>query len=209
MILARHRRRRCRRHPGRAALCTGMLAAVCGVLWFLQDVRPALVEYASDQVQYEATQCMEQAVACCTEQMGQVGRIQTDDAGSVQCVSADTQMVNRLRTAVLQQVYADGNDMQISHSAVSVGTLIDPQYLSGLGPELPFRVTAMGNADAHVKSSLCAAGINQTLYTITMYVTAEFFIQTLGNPEKVTVSGEYPLEEIVIVGEVPFTAVNS
>ena len=209
-ILARRRRRRHKRHTVfMEILCAGLIAVICGIVWFFQVIRPALVDYAEDHVQYMVKKYMEDSVSSCTERMGNVGMIQTDAAGSVQCVSANTRTVNRLRAAVLQKVYEDSNDMQITHSAVSIGTLIDPQYLAGIGPKLPFSVTAMGNVDVHVKSSLCEAGINQTLYTITMYVTAEFFIQTLGSPKKVTVSGEYPLEEMVIVGEVPFTAVNS
>ena len=56
---------------------------------------------------------------------------------------------------------------------------------------------------------LTLAGINQTIHTLTIRMTADFSIRTLGRAQTVTVSAEYPLEETIVVGDVPLIAANS
>ena len=74
---------------------------------------------------------------------------------------------------------------------------------------VPFGVTALGCVSAKVKSDFSNAGINQTIHTLTIRMTADFSIRTLGRAQTVTVSAEYPLEETIVVGDVPLIAANS
>lgn len=205
------RRRRKRR---RAGWHTCWLPALLLVLLalpavFLASLRPKLSEYAVNYVQYQATSVMEQAVAQCAAEMGSMGELQTDETGSVTSLTTDAAALNLLRTKVVQQVYDDIGALETARASVAVGTLLDPQYLAGIGPELSFGVTALGCVTAQVDSDFSAAGINQTLHTVSIRVTADFSIQLLGGVQTVTVSAEYPLEETVIVGDVPMIASNS
>ena len=204
-------RRRMRRKNGRG--CPVWLPVVffilLGLAMLLQFLRPKLVEYAVNAVQYQATMLMERSVAACTEDMGEVGNLQTKQDGMVTSVATDSVAVNQLRASVVQRIYTDINKLETAHHTVSIGTLLDPQYLAGVGPKLPFGVTALGCVNAKMKTNFSAEGINQTLYTLTICVTADFSIQTLGRAKNVMVSAEYPLQQTIIVGEVPLVASNS
>lgn len=203
-------RRRTRRRAGRGHTYWWLvLAALFACPLGLHMLRPRLTDYAVNYVQYQATSIMEQSVAACTEEMEEIGRMQTDETGAVTSLTTDTAAVNRLRTSVVQEVYDNIGALENAHTAVSLGTLVDPQYLAGLGPELPFGVTALGCVTAKVKSDFSDAGINQTIHTLTIRVTADFSIRTLGRAQTVTVSAEYPLEETIVVGDVPLIAANS
>ncbi|HIV67737.1 MAG TPA: sporulation protein YunB [Candidatus Butyricicoccus stercorigallinarum] len=205
--LARRRtKRRARRaHTVRWLLLAALLAASFG----LHALRPLLTEYAVNYVQYQATSMMEQAVAECAGRMTELGRIQTNADGAVTSVTTDAAALNRLRTTVVRQVYDGIGALEQAHTAVPLGTLLDPQYLAGLGPALPFGVTALGRVTARVNTAFSDAGINQTIHTLTVCVTADFSVRALGMAQTVTVSAEYPLEETIVVGEVPLIASHS
>lgn len=205
--LARHRTRRRagRGHTYGWIFLVVLFACPVG----LHALRPRLTEYAVNYVQYQVTSIMEQSVAACAGEMEEIGRMQTDETGAVTSLTTDTAAVNRLRTAVVRQVYDNIGTLENAHTAVSLGTLVDPQYLAGVGPELPFGVTALGCVSAKVKSDFSNTGINQTIHTLTIRMTADFSIRTLGRAQTVTVSAEYPLEETIVVGDVPLIAANS
>ncbi len=186
------RRRVRRRSMGRRTYWPVVLLFVLLIVLpsaMLAHLRPKLSEYAANYVQYQATTIMEQAVAQCATEMGGMSVLQTDEDGAVTSLTTDTAAINQLRTQIVQQVYDDIGALETARASVAVGTLIDPQYLAGLGPVLSFGVTALGSVTAQVESN--------------------FSIQSLGRAQTVTVSAEYPLEETIIVGDVPLVSADS
>ena len=207
--LARRRMQRRRMHRSWHWLPVALAAALLLPAMAALSLRPKLIAYAENYVQYQATMCMEQAVAQCAAEMGGIGRTQTDETGAVRSLVTDSAAVNTVRTRIVRQVYDEIGKLETAHTAVPIGTLLDPQYLAGVGPELPFGVVALGQVTAVVDSEFTASGINQTIYELTIQVTAEFGIRTLGQAKQVTISAEYPLEETIIVGDVPMIAAAS
>lgn len=207
--LARRRMQRRRKYKSWRWLPALLLLVLLLPAMTVLSLRPKLIAYAENYVQYQATVCMEQAVAQCAAEMGGIGRTQTDETGAVRSLVTDTAAVNTIRTRIVRQVYDDIGAMETAHTSVPIGTLIDPQYLAGFGPEIPFGVTALGQVTAVVDSDFTSSGINQTIYELTICVTANFSIRTLGRAENVTISAEYPLEETIIVGDVPLIAADS
>lgn len=190
-----------------------MLLWLLLVIWLVMlaivKLRPKLADYAENYVQYQATTIMEQAVADCVDEIDEIGSTHTNETGAVTSLSTDTAAVNRMRTQIVRKVYDEIGALENAQASVAAGTLIDPQYLAGLGPQIPFGVTALGQVTAQVHSSFSEAGINQTIYEVTIHVSADFCLQTLGKTRNVTIAADYPLEETIIVGEVPMIAAGS
>lgn len=207
--LARRRMQRRRKRKSWAWIPVALLLVLLLPAMAVLSLRPKLMDYAENYVQYQATAYMEQAVAECAAEMGEIGRTQTDETGAVRSLVTDAAAVNTVRTRIVRQVYDDIGALETAHTAVPIGTLVDPQYLAGLGPEISFGVTALGQVTAVVDSDFTASGINQTMYELTIHVTADFGIRTLGKSKNVTISAEYPLEETIIVGDVPLIAADS
>lgn len=178
-------------------------AAIGGVL------RPKLVVYAENYVQYQATSKMERAVADCAEQMEEIGKLHQDDSGAVTALTTNAASVNRIRTQLVQRVYDEIGELEQAQTSVALGTLLDPQLLAGLGPQIPFRVVSLGCVTAQVESHFSSAGINQTLYEVSVTVSADFSLQLLGAAKSITVRANYPLEETILVGDVPMISSNS
>uniref|UniRef100_UPI003D7CD5DD sporulation protein YunB n=1 Tax=Butyricicoccus sp. TaxID=2049021 RepID=UPI003D7CD5DD len=72
-----------------------------------------------------------------------------------------------------------------------------------------FRVVSLGCVTAQVESHFSSAGINQTLYEASVTVSADFSLQLLGAAKSITVRANYPLEETILVGDVPMISSNS
>lgn len=143
-------------------------AVIGGVL------RPKLVVYAENYVQYQATSKMERAVADCAGQMEEIGKLHQDDSGAVTALTTNAAAVNRIRTQLVQRVYDEIGELEQAQTSVALGTLLDPQLLAGLGPQIPFRVVSLGCVTAQVESHFSSAGINQTLYEVSVTVSADF-----------------------------------
>jgi sporulation protein YunB len=172
-------------------------------------LRPKLVVYAENYVQYRATSKMERAVADCAEQMEEIGKLHQDDSGAVTALTTNAAAVNRIRTQLVQRVYDEIGELEQAQTSVALGTLLDPQLLAGLGPQIPFRVVSLGCVTAQVESHFSSAGINQTLYEVSVTVSADFSLQLLGAAKSITVRANYPLEETILVGDVPMISSNS
>lgn len=181
-----------------------LLPAVIG-----SALRPKLIIYAENYVQYQATSKMERAVADCAEQMEEIGKLHQDDNGAVTALTTNAASVSRIRTQLVQRVYDDIGELEQAKTSVALGTLLDPQLLAGLGPQIPFRVVSLGCVTAQVESHFSSAGINQTLYEVSVTVSADFSLQLLGAAKSITVRANYPLEETILVGDVPMISSNS
>ena len=181
-----------------------LLPAVIG-----SALRPKLIIYAENYVQYQATSKMERAVAECAEQMEKIGKLHQDDNGAVTALTTNAASVNRIRTQLVQRVYDDIGELEQAKTSVALGTLLDPQLLAGLGPQIPFRVVSLGCVTAQVESHFSSAGINQTLYEVSVTVSTDFSLQLLGAAKSITVRANYPLEETILVGDVPMISSNS
>lgn len=181
-----------------------LLPAVIG-----SALRPKLIIYAENYVQYQATSKMERAVAECAEQMEEIGKLHQDDTGAVTALTTNAASVNRIRTQLVQRVYDDIGELEQAKTSVALGTLLDPQLLAGLGPQIPFRVVSLGCVTAQVESHFSSAGINQTLYEVSVTLSADFSLQLLGAAKSITVRANYPLEETILVGDVPMISSNS
>lgn len=203
--------RRLRYRSGKIGVLLGGLFVVSMVLvlLFLVRLRPALADYGENYVQYQATTIMEQAVAACAQDMEDMGMIQTNSGGGVTAVTTNAAQLNVLRTKIVQKVYDEIGALEQAHSTVALGTLIDPQYLAGLGPEIPFGVVSLGCVTAETLSDFSQAGVNQTLHTVSIRVNADFTLRLTGFRKDIRVSAEYPLEETIIVGDVPMIAAAS
>ena len=152
-------------------------------------LRPRLVVYAENYVQYQATSKMERAVADCAGQMEEIGKLHQDDSGAVTALTTNAAAVNRIRTQLVQRVYDEIGELEQAQTSVALGTL--------------------GCVTAQVESHFSSAGINQTLYEVSVTVSADFSLQLLGAAKSITVRANYPLEETILVGDVPMISSNS
>lgn len=197
------RRRRKGRIKGAALLLVMAAIAIGTPALALGWLRPALAEHAENVIQYRATTALEQAVSQAMEQQKAVSSLTSLESGETAALTTDSAAAESIRAQTVENAYDAINELEHESMSVPIGTLIDPQYLAGLGPRLHFNIVGFGMVSARVQSDFEDSGINQTKYCMSMQVKAEVQLHALWCSRSVTIENTYPLTETVIVGNVP------
>jgi sporulation protein YunB len=123
-------------------------------------------------------------------------------------IIADTARINALAgemTHLAQELLAGSGAEGVM---LPLGTLTGLALFSGRGPELDIRFTPIGGAEGSLSSSLRAAGINQSLFSIDLTLYARIRVLLAGRDEEITVKTTVPICETVVVGNVPQVYTN-
>ena len=129
--------------------------------------------------------------------------------GRITALKTNMSEVNRLKTDVLNIINDEILALDSSEIGIPLGSLFLPELLSGKGPAIPVHILAIRNSDAAFQSYFEQAGINQTLHKLTMVVSIDVSVLTLGETAGFTMESEVVVAETVIVGEVPQTFIDT
>ena len=82
------------------------------------------------------------------------------------------------------------------------------KILSGRGPDIPIKMSTVGNVETNLISQFSHAGINQTIHRIYLDVKCNVTILTPFDTVEQQITNQVLIAEAVIVGEVPETYYN-
>lgn len=82
------------------------------------------------------------------------------------------------------------------------------KILSGRGPDVPIKMSTVGNVETDLISKFSQAGINQTLHRIYLNVDCTVMVLTPFNSIEQKITNQVLLAEAVIIGDVPNTYYN-
>ena len=190
----------------RIPLIVLILAVNAGVALAIgfRTLRPALAAYAENLIQYRVTIAMEQAVADAVSAHGaELSSLSSLSDGSAAALTTDSAAAERVRASAVRNTYERLNELEQEEMSVPIGTLIDPQYLAGVGPSLSFGVVGLGMASGKMQSEFVDSGVNQTKYRMVLTVRAEVKLHALWCSRSIVIENSYPLAETVLVGDVP------
>lgn len=136
--------------------------------------------------------------------------LSTSADGSVDSIQANTVEINQIKVSVIDKVKAmvSANDQTVV--GIPIGNLTGSSYLAGRGPCIQVKLKMTSNVSAAFESSFTSAGINQTLHTINLKVTANVAILLPYGRTDAAFSTDYLIGQTVIAGAVPdaYTYVN-
>ena len=123
-------------------------------------------------------------------------------------ILADTARINALaaQMTAFAQERISGSGME--GVSLPLGTVAGLASLSGRGPMIDIRFTPIGGVEGTITSSLRASGINQSLFSVELNMTARVRLLLAGRDETVTVKTTVPICETVVVGKVPQVYTN-
>ena len=183
-----------------------ILAVTTGVALAIgfRTLRPALAAYAENLIQYRVTTAMEDAVSEAIAEHGEeLSVIAALSDGSAAALTTDSAAAERVRASAVRNTYERLNELEQEELSVPIGTLIDPQYLAGVGPSLSFGVVGLGMASGKMQSEFVDSGVNQTKYRMVLTVRAAVKLHALWCSRSIVIENSYPLAETVLVGDVP------
>ena len=91
---------------------------------------------------------------------------------------------------------------------VPIGVFTGIEFLAGFGPDVTFKIIPVGSVSCDFRSSFVSAGLNQTLHSIYMDVTATVSVVMPSRTQEISVPTQVLICESVVVGEIPDAYLN-
>lgn len=183
-------------------------AILLGVfLIFDLQIRPMVSSLAAATVKKYAilqiSNAVHEAIAQSGKDYDSYVNLQTGSDGSVLAIQTRAQQITLIHTAIIDKVNAAISQFETASLSIPLGSFSGVTFLSGLGPKVNIRMLPAGSAESKITSSLSEAGVNQTLHTINIEISAPISAIIPGCSAQTQADGSFLLAESVIVGKVP------
>ncbi|MFI3206129.1 MAG: sporulation protein YunB [Clostridia bacterium] len=86
---------------------------------------------------------------------------------------------------------------------IPIGSLLNYSLLNGYGFNIPINMNYIGSASVDIKTELVSAGINQSVYNLTVCIYAEVSTFCVNASGEAYFYSEYPICNVYIAGDVP------
>lgn len=189
---------------------TLLVAATLGIalIHILEErLRPVLLTAAQLQTKNAVTVVLEQAILSELERRdvnyADLVQIERGVDGSITAITTDMTEMNRLRSALMENLLSSVAEIDETDISVPLGSLVDSEILWGRGPTIKVQSFTVGNVEAEFESAFSSAGVNQTMHQIWLRVSVPMATLLPGNQLEVSVDTKLCVAETVIVGKVP------
>lgn len=204
--LHRHRRRAVSRRVRVLAL---LLALVALTVPLILRIHTTVIAFAEMRAQRIAELQANNTVAAVLEThaplCSSMVKVTYNDQQMLTSVMADASSVNTIKTAVASTLTERFGSMSSLSADIPLGTLMGPEWLSGMGPLVRFPISVSASVMTTVSSSLEAVGMNQSAYKVLLNVHIVMGIIVPDGRTSVVVDSSFPMAEAVLLGEVPDT----
>lgn len=205
-----YRYRRYKKHSGRKKwiILAAVLAAVIGVfVFFHKNVAGMLYSLSEATVRAAATEAVNDAVSQTLRwnnvDYNKLVTVTRGEDDRVLSLEADAQSVNLLARQTVTLSMANLSEACGEGVKVPIGVFTGIEFLTGFGPRVTFQIIPIGSVSCDFRSSFDTAGLNQTLHSIYMDVTAAVSVVMPSKTEEISVVTQVLIGESVIVGEIP------
>lgn len=123
-------------------------------------------------------------------------------------ILADPTKLNGLISAVSLNAGESISSLGKVGLRIDMGSAAGSALLSGLWPSVKVSFSPAGAVRASPVSKLSSAGVNQSLFTVELELSADVLVFLAGRSETVTVKKTVPIVETVIAGRVPQVYTN-
>lgn len=123
--------------------------------------------------------------------------------GGVAAARIDLAAVNQMKSTVLRELDARVPVRVREGVDVPLGNALLPALFSGRGGSLPVRLVSLRSTNAELESDFTAAGINQTLHTLSLRVEVDLLLLTPAGLMTRQVAASVPVAQTILVGDVP------
>lgn len=210
-----YRYRRYKKHSGRKKwiVLAVVLAAIVGIfLFFHKNVAGMLYSLSEATVRAAATESVNDAVSqTLTWNNIDYSKLVTVTRGEddrVLSLEANAQSVNLLARQTVTLSMANLSAACEEGVKVPIGVFTGIEFLAGFGPDVTFKIIPVGSVSCDFRSSFVSAGLNQTLHSIYMDVTATVSVVMPSRTQEISVPTQVLICESVVVGEIPDAYLN-
>lgn len=215
-------RRRWRRRSRNIQFLTGKQRFTIFLLAFLlialevlslmdRNMRPALEAIAEARAKVIATRAINDAINTKIAQEIKYGlliTVHTDFNGKPSWAQVNTMEVNRIVAATTLRVQESLVAIRGEVVRIPLGQAFHSEFLSSMGPRIPFTIIPVGTVNVEVTDAFEQAGINQTRHKIYLEVYTDVQIVIPFVTSTITVNSQMPIADVIYLGEVPQTVID-
>ena len=134
--------------------------------------------------------------------------LEKDKDGNIKMIKSNVNSINAITSDVALNIQSKINDEGKENIGIPLGSLTGIKFLSGMGYNIPIKVSTIGNVETELKSEFVEKGINQTLHRVYLQVDTEVNILTPYNTISEEIKNQILIAENVIIGNIPQTYYN-
>ena len=134
--------------------------------------------------------------------------IYRDSGNNITMIKSNVNIINDITSKVATKIQEELERDGTSTTNIKFGSLTGIRFLSGIGPNIPLKLSTTGTVTTKVRSEFESTGINQTIHRLCLDVTCNVSILTPYDVVEDSIKNEIVLIENVIVGLVPSTYYN-
>jgi len=180
--------------------------------FFNSYVNPIIIAVSEAKVSTMATKSVNSAVQSVinnTDIYDELITITLDDKGKIAMFQVNSIKINKLSKEISKTAQQNLELVSTQGISIPLGTLSGVSVFVGVGPDINFHITPIGNIQSHFNSDFTSAGINQTNHRIYLTMVATINIVLPTATKTVTTYTNILVCESIIIGEVPDTYLNS
>ncbi|MBR1654232.1 MAG: sporulation protein YunB [Clostridia bacterium] len=137
-----------------------------------------------------------------------ISNVIRDEQGNIKMIQMNVITVNAITSDVAIKIQQELNNYKSEEFYIRLGTFTGTKILAGRGPNVPIKMSTIGNVDTELVSQFSQAGINQTLHRIYLNVSCTVTVLTPFDSIEQKITNQVLIAEAVILGDVPETYYN-
>lgn len=169
---------------------------------------PLFEKYSEHNAQVMATDAINEAVQ---EEMEYYNFTYDDlvtvcysEDGKMQGITTNVININKLKSAVTTTAQQKIETVQDKDVIVPLGDLMGVNLLKGLGPPVRLNIGLTGSILTDFNSEFTSAGVNQTIHTINIEITADLYLTSAPDDKsELKIYTSMPVAETVLMGTAP------
>ena len=191
------------------------LAVLLFVLWFSLWLYAATIKVIKNVAQNEMEDIANDAIHlavrdACTNggDYAELVNIYRNSEGKIESLTLNTQKVNKLKSEIALNTLKYLNAKERAEISIPIGHFLGTEFLTGIGPEMKFKIIPCNIANIDFESTFSEAGINQVRHSIKVRVDVNIGALLPRFEDMTNLSSSALVTEAVIIGDVPDTYLN-
>lgn len=182
-----------------------ILTMIITFVSIIHSIGPILDTLCKDKAKSVATIiCNEESTKIISNyQYEDLVTIYRDNENNITMIKSNITPINYIISDVGEKIQKRINETKREDTYISLGSFTGSRVFSGIGPNIPIKLSLVGNVETDLRSEFKAQGINQTIHRIYLQVDCEINILTPYNTTKESISNQVLIAENIIVGKIP------
>lgn len=204
-----------RKHSKRKILFAVLLfigAIAAGVCIFIKmNVNPMIVTISNERIRAMTTEAVSAAVVDVMSENSDLEffKVERDGNKNITSVDMNVDAINALAQKITVKAQSNINAVGNDGITIPVGSLSGVTLFTGLGPDIKIKIYLVGSTKTQITSEFTESGINQTLHRLFFNISSSVAVAVPGLPSTVNTKTQVLMSEMIIIGEVPPTYLQS